>query len=84
MLGRRAKQYDQARAIPAESPVSQCSKHRPHWMLRSIKSFAKFRLVLLLLELDLMLIHVQEELLAELLAASSAEWLAAVFNDMLR
>ena len=52
MLRRRAKQYGQARAIPAESPVNQCWKHRPHWMLRSIKSFAKFRLVLLLLGLD--------------------------------
>ena len=40
MLRRRAKQYDQARAISTESSVNQCSKHRPHWMLRSTKSFA--------------------------------------------
>ena len=42
------------------------------------------RLVLLLLWLDLMLIRVQGELLAELLAAGSAEWLAAISSGMLR
>ena len=35
------------------------------------------RLVLLLLELDLMLVRVQEELLAELLATGFVKWLAA-------